>query len=97
MDFLKLLSRPSAFAPITMSLLALGLVMFQISLYGITHEPDEGAAAHIFQILIAAQLPVIVLFAVRFIPKEPKNSIAVIGLQILAGLMAVSPVWWFNL
>jgi len=74
MDVLKLLRRPSAFLPIMMSLLALGLVIAQISLYGIAPEHDEGAAAHVFQLSIAAQLPIILFFAVRFIPKSPRTQ-----------------------
>ena len=97
MDVLKLLRKPSAFLPITMSMLALGLVIAQISLYGIAPKHDEGAAAHIFQLLIAAQLPVILLFAMRSAPKEPKGSITVIGLQMFSALMALTPVWYFNL
>jgi len=97
MDVLKLLRRPSAFLPITMSLLALGLVIGHISIYGIAPEHDEGAVAHAFQLLIAAQLPIILFFTMRFIHKELQNSITIIGLQMFAALMALMPVWYFSL
>src|SRR5205809_7380937 len=44
------LRQPSAFLPIAMSLAALALVLGHIALFGITHEADEGAAAHIWQL-----------------------------------------------
>ena len=97
MNFLKLLKRPNASLPVVMSLIALGLVVLQISMHGTVHEQDEGAFAHIFQALMAAQIPVVLLFGVRFIPKEPRNSLAVIVLQICFAVMALTPVWWFNL
>jgi hypothetical protein len=97
MNFLKLLKKPDASLPLAMSLIALALVVLQIAIYGTAHEPDEGAAAHIFQALMVAQFPIVLLFALRFIAKDPKNSIAVIALQMGAALLALAPVWWFRL
>ena len=97
MNLPKLLKEPSAFLPVAMSLIALGLVVFKLSMSGAAHETDEGASAHAFQALMLAQLPIVLLFGMRFIQKDPKKSIAVIALQMFAALMAFTPVWWFSL
>ena len=34
------------------------------AIFGIVHEADEGAAAHIFQLLMATQLPLVAFFAI---------------------------------
>jgi hypothetical protein len=56
---ISLIKQPSAFLPLAMSLAALFLVVGHAAIFGIVHEADEGAAAHIWQILMAAQLPIL--------------------------------------
>lgn len=60
-----LMKQPGAFLPLLMSLAALGLVLGHAAVFGIVHEPDEGAAAHVFQLLMAAQIPLVAFFAIR--------------------------------
>ena len=79
------LRRPSALIPIAMSLAALALLLGHLALYGVTREPDEGTAAHLWQLLMAGQIPVIVFFAVRWLPKTPGPALLVLGLQLVAG------------
>ncbi len=67
MKFPIMFSRPSAFVPVLMSVAALTLVLVSIFIFGATHESDEGAVAHLWQILIAGQLPVIAFFIVRWL------------------------------
>ena len=52
---LSLLRRPSAFLPVAMSLVALIVVLANVALFGAHREADEGAAAHVFQFLVAVQ------------------------------------------
>ena len=97
MNFLRMLKRPSAFVPLAMSCTALITVLLHLQLSGVAREPDEGAAAHIFQMLIVAQIPFAALFAWRFVPMAPRSAIAVISLQACAVVIAGFPVWWFKL
>ena len=53
------MKQPSAFVPLAMSLVALTMVLVHAAIYGIVREADEGTAAHIFQILMAAQVPIV--------------------------------------
>ena len=91
------LKRPSAFLPLAMSLLALAIVLFHIAIYGIAREPDEGAAAHLWQLLMAGQLPIIAFFAIRWLPQAPRSALPVLALQAAAGLAAVAPVFLLGL
>ena len=54
---------------------------------------DEGTAAHIWQILMAGQIPIIVFFAIRWLPRTPKDALLVLVLQGGAALMALAPVF----
>jgi len=87
------LKEPSAWVPILMSLAALALVVGHVAIYGIVHSEDEGAAAHLFQLLLVAQLPVVGYFALKWLPREPVQALVVLGLQALAGLAALAPIW----
>lgn len=90
------LRRPTAWLPVTMSLAALATILIHITRFGVARETDEGAAAHLWQILMAAQLPIIALFAIKWLPKNPKPALAVLALQAGAGLAALAPVFYFG-
>ena len=92
-----LIKRLSAFLPIVMSLAALTLVLAHVALFGAAREADEGTAAHLWQLLMAGQVPIIAFFALRWLPKAPGNALCVLLLQFVAGLAACAPVYWFKL
>ena len=92
-----MLKLPSAFIPVAMSGAALALALFSVAIFGATREADEGAAAHLWQFLIAGQLPVIGFFAFKWLPRTPWPALPVIALQAVAFLAAVAPVYFFDL
>ena len=89
--------RPSALIPVAMSLAALATVLTHIAMFGSARQPDEGAAAHIWQLLMAGQAPVIAWFAIRWLPRSPRQTLEMLGIQAAAALAAMFPVWWFGL
>jgi uncharacterized membrane protein HdeD (DUF308 family) len=93
----SLLRQPSAFLPVAMSLVALALVLGHVALFGIVHEADEGAAAHIWQLLMAVQVPILAFFAFKYVPRKPKQALLVLALQIGAALTACAPVFFLQL
>jgi hypothetical protein len=97
MPFPTVIKRPSAFLPIAMSIVALSIVLVHLVTSGVTREADEGTAAHLWQILIAAQLPVVAFFAFRWLPQSPRSSLFVLALQLAALIAAVAPVYLLNL
>ncbi len=90
------LKQPSALLPIAMSLAGLALVLGHAAIYGVVHETDEGAAAHIFQILMVAQVPLVAYFAIRWLPRAPGPSLRVLALQFGAALAAFASVYWLT-
>ncbi|RUL75917.1 hypothetical protein [Dyella choica] len=92
-----LFTRPSAVAPILMSLAALAMVLGHIALFGTVRQADEGAAAHLFQLLMVGQIPIVAYFAIHGLPRMPRLALAVLATQLLAGLAACAPVWYFHL
>lgn len=97
MNFTMLLKRPAAWLPLAMSLAAGAVALVHVAMFGATHEPDEGLAAHVFQLLMAAQVPVVVLFANHWLPRAMLLALRVLALQIAAAMAALAPVLYFNL
>jgi hypothetical protein len=79
-----------------MSLAALALVLGYAAMFGTARQTDEGTAAHLWQLLMAGQVPVIAFFALRWLPAEPRKALPVVALQVVAALAAMFPVWWFQ-
>ena len=92
-----LLNQPSAFLPIAMSVAALAVVVVHIAIFGTVRETDEGTAARVWQLLMAGQAPVVVFFAVKWLPKAPGPAFRVLALQAIAILAACAPVYYFKL
>lgn len=93
----SVLKKPTAFLPITMSLAALTVVLVTVTIFGVVHESDEGAAAHIWQLLMAGQMPLLLLFALKWLPRAPKQALVVLALQGGSVLAAIAPVYFLNL
>jgi hypothetical protein len=88
---------PSAFLPVAMSLVALATVLGHVVMFGVVREVDEGAAAHIFQLLMMAEVPVVAFFAIKWLPRVPRQALQVLALQAGAVLAALAPVYFLNL
>ena len=88
-----ILKKPSAFLPLGMSLGAFATVLIYVVLFGPAPQADEGTAAHIWQILMAGQIPIIVFFALKWLPRTPKEALLVLVLQGGAALTALAPVF----
>jgi hypothetical protein len=96
-SILSLTRKPSAFIPMVMSLTALAVVLASVLRFGVVHEADEGASAHIYQLLMAGQLPILAYFVVRWLPRVPRQTLSVLALQLGAALAALAPVYLLGL
>lgn len=76
-----------------MSMAALATVLSHIAMSGIARQADEGAAAHIWQLLMAGQVPVIGFFAFKWLPRAPKTALQVLAVQAGAAIAALAPVF----
>jgi len=88
--------QPSAIIPIAMSIGALATVLYHAAMFGIAREADEGAAAHIWQLLMAGQVPVVAFYAVKWLPRAPRTALHVLAVQVVTALAALAPVYWLG-
>ena len=97
MNLLTVMKQPSAFLPVTMSFAALATVLVHLAMFGVVREADEGTAAHIWQLLMIAQVPIVAFFAIKWLPRTPRQALHILALQAGAGLAALAPVFFLNL
>ena len=98
-SLLALGKRPTAFLPMTMSIAALAIVLGSIAASSgvVVRDADEGAVAHIWQLLMAGQVPILAYFVIRWLPRVPRLTVYVFGLQVAAALAAMAPVYFLGL
>ena len=93
------ISRITGYAPVVMSLIALSVLWVGLAEIGFdpTRYPkDEGSSAHIWQLLIAFQLPIIVLFIIanwRWFTR----TLPVLALQLTLLAANIATVYFFKL
>lgn len=97
----SLVKKPSAYAPLIMSGIALALLLGALASAfmsgGIERQDDEGPIAHLYQLLMAGQIFVIAWFALRWGWRDLRAAVAVVALQGLAILITLAPLWYFGL
>jgi hypothetical protein len=86
------LRKPSAWIPVAMSATALGAVLVQLAVHGSAPEADEGGVAHIWQLLMVGQLPLIAWFVARWLRRSPSRTWPVLATQAVAAACALLPV-----
>ena len=89
--------KPSAWIPLAMSIAALALVLGHVALFGAVREADEGTAAHLWQLLMAGQIPIVAFFVLKWLPQVPRHALLVLALQAGAALAALAPVYVLGL
>jgi len=87
----SLFKQPSAWIPLAMSFVALAMIVVFVAINGFASSGngDEGAPARIFQLIMVAQLPIAGYFAVKWLPKQPKQSLMVLALQAVAWIIPI--------
>jgi hypothetical protein len=91
------LYRLSGRLPILMSLLALAICIMAWA--GILADPpgDEGWQAHVYQLLMVGELPVIAFYLLLAVGVGLRRSLPTLGLQVLLWLAAVGAIPLFGL
>lgn len=82
------IKQPSAFAPVVMSLAALAIVVGHAVIFGIAPPPGSAPLTRIFQLLMTAQLPVVLFLAVTRLRRDPMPTARILALQAAAALAA---------
>ena len=94
---ITIMRKPSAFLPLAMSFAALATVLVHVVMFGVAREADEGTAAHIWQMLMAAQQPIVAFFAIKWLPRTPRQALLILPLQGGTALPALAPVFLLDL
>ncbi len=89
-----LMRQPTGYLPVAMSLGALAMIAWFVAVHGVVQRPDEGAQAHLWQLLVAGQVPLVAHFAFRWLPRARRPALVILVLQAAAVmLLAVGPLW----
>jgi hypothetical protein len=94
----SLFKQPSAWIPLAMSFAALVMILIFVAINGFASSGngDEGAPAHIFQLIMVAQLPIAGYFAITWLPKRPKQSLLVLAVQAVAWVIPIATIMWLE-
>ena len=76
--------RRSALVLMALSLTALAAFVAVLVIGHPAREPDEGTGAHLWQLTMAAQLPLAAFFGITWLPVAPRAAGAVFALQLIA-------------
>jgi hypothetical protein len=100
--FTTMIKRPSAYLPLVMSLTALTVVLIALTPALIAHtpivrDPDEGSIAHIWQLLMTIQMPIVLFFAIKWLRRAPGQTLRVLALQAGAWLASCAPIYFLHL
>ena len=93
----EIVNRIAANTPPILSLLAFMLVLASVATGWGQVPGDEGAAAHIFQLLVVVQVPFIVTYIMTADWRRRGSVLGRIVLQAAALVLALTPVVYFHL
>ena len=93
-DVLRSVSRSG---PIALSAIAFGVVVVVLTTGWQRWLTDEGTAAHIWQLLMILQVPLVALFLGTANWRRPKEVAKVLALQAAAFGVAAAPVALFKI
>ncbi|MDO8522455.1 MAG: hypothetical protein Q7S08_04185 [bacterium] len=105
------MKKPSAWIPIALSLAMLTFILTLLAIQGVPtpsadgtcigtcgrQNKDEGVGAHLFQLWLVLEVLMIPFFAVKWLPRAPKQTLAVLAIQIIAVLATCFPVFYLEL
>jgi len=76
---------------------ALSLVLATVTTGWERNLADEGTAAHLFQLLLAMEVPVVALYVATARQRRSPGLLATIALQAVCVAAALGSVWFFGL
>lgn len=94
----SLFRHTSAWLPMALSFIVLATILSAIVLFGpLVRQPDEGAAAHLFQIWLVLEIGMLLFFGFSWLPRKPKDAMIILAIQVILVLAACAPVAYFHL
>ena len=97
LSFRVVARKPSALLPLAMSVLALIIILVGPRIFGDGHAADEGPTAHLWQILMAGQIPLIGFFVFKWMRSAMTFTLEILALQAGALLANCAVVFLLGL
>ena len=93
----SLIKKPTAWLPLVLTVIILGMMGLYFTGV-IPPEPtgDEGIMARSFQLWIALEFFTILLFAIKWLPSDPRGTWKIIALQIALAIVPIAIVWFLE-
>jgi hypothetical protein len=85
--------KTGAWMPVLMSLGAIVLLGIRVVTHGLKPVNGEGALVQLWQLLLLAQLPLIIFFGHQWLRRAPRQSLTILAVQGLALATAALPVF----
>ena len=89
-------SRVASMAPVVMSSVALLIVLVHAARSDGAHEIDEGAAAHIWQLLMAAQVPIVLWYLASSLSRPYRTWVPTLLLQCGMAFLSCAAVFYLT-
>lgn len=86
------MGHPLVVLPLALGLAAWAVLIAHVSVVGVVRQPDEGTAARLFQLFLAAQAVLMAAFAAAWLPRAPGRTLRLLALQAAVALAAVATV-----
>ena len=83
----------SAWFPIAMSVMAITVVLFHLAMFGAAPQADEGASVASGSSSSWDRYPILIIYAVQWLPRTPKAALLVLGVQVAAAAAAIAPIF----
>lgn len=90
----SLLKKPSAAIPIVISFAATMLVLVHRSLTLSGDESEVATFSQAFRVILALQIPLVLYFLYRWLPRKPNDALRVLAMQAVAALVAIVAGLW---
>jgi len=84
------LKQPSAFVPVILSLSAFLMVLGNSIFLGMGHLAAGSPTDNIFQVIMGAQVPVVIFLIVRQLRRYPKETLGILSVQGAAAFLALA-------
>lgn len=79
-----------------MSVFCIGMMLLHVARFGTLRQDEEGTEAHLFQALMALQVPLILLFAGKWWPSRRRETLVILSLQAFPMLVAFLLLYLFE-
>ena len=99
----RLIRKPSAWLPMAISLVVMTSILGYVAVATFGVVPDDGSRifSMYFQWLTLAQAPIVVFFAIKWLPRQPKQAALILALQVIAAVISIAPIgifeWWLDI